>query len=212
MLYDKSIKRLYLYEENCSLNLAPINKFLEKTFKVSVVIKKAKDIVVTKGLLLNLSETQKKIAQKYAIIITRRLIATIDDADKRIHLRSSVFAYPSVISLSGIVEAPAKPREYYLAKESLTGSGLWELEEAQLKQKLKGRFIDYEDKRLIEVVKGLATQAMFFYLTGEPFCKSKNCRLFNAHWQEELIYSQVKNRKFCARHSKMLKSIKVYPA
>lgn len=209
MLYDKSIKRLYLYDENCSLNLVPINKFLEKTFKVSVVIKKAKDIVVTKGLLLNLSETQKKIAQKYAIIITRRLIATIDDTDKRIHLRSSVFAYPSVISLSGAVEAPAKPREYYLAKESLTGSGLWELEEAQLKQKLKGRFIDYEDKRLIEVVKGLAAQAMFFYLTGEPFCKSKNCRLFNAHWQEELIYSQVKNRKFCARHRRVLEKLKL---
>ena len=208
MLYDNSIKRLYLYDENCSLNFKEIKKFLEKTFKVSVVIKKAKDIAVTKGLLLNLSATQKKVAQKYAIIITRRLIAAIDDADKRIHLRSSVFAYPSVISLSGVVEAPAKPREYYLAKESLAGSGLWELEEAQLKQKLKSRFIDYEDKRLIEVVKGLAAQAMFFYLTGEPFCKSKKCRLYNAHWQEELIYSQVKNRKFCARHKKVLAGLK----
>lgn len=201
--------KVFLYDENCSLNLRGIKKFLEETFKISVVIKKAKDIVVTKGLLLNLSLTADRLNNPYSIIVTKRLIATIGDNDKQMHLRSSVLSYPSVISLSGIVEAPAKPREYYLAKQSLQGSGLWELEEARLKQKLKKRFIDYNDKRIPKVVKGLSAQALFFYLTAEPFCKSKKCRLYNAHWQEELIYSQVKSGKFCAKHSRVLKKLKL---
>ncbi|MEK6715353.1 MAG: DUF6775 family putative metallopeptidase [Candidatus Omnitrophota bacterium] len=200
-------KKVYLYDDNCSLNLNPVKEFIERTFKIPVIIKRIKAVVVVKGLALDFIATKKSIKEDpdaYAIIITVRLFGTFDNIDRRMHLRSAFFSYPSVISLSGVVEAPAKPREYYLAKESLAGSGFWELEEAQLKQKLKGRFIDYEDKRLIEVVKGLAAQAMFFYLTGEPFCRAKKCRLYNAHWQEELIYSQVKNRKFCARHSKMV--------
>ncbi|MDP1853393.1 MAG: hypothetical protein Q8L26_04245 [Candidatus Omnitrophota bacterium] len=204
------INKVYLYDENSSLDFKKIKAFLEKTFEVSVVVKKAKDIVVTNGLLLDVIGTQKKIRDTpgaYAIIVTKRLFATGDGKGRQMHLRSSVFSYPSVISLSGIVEAPAKPREYYLAKQSLSGSGLWEPEEARLKQKLKGRFIDYNDKRLLEVVKGLAAQAMFFYLRGEPFCKSKSCRLYNAHWQEDLIYSQVKSGKFCLKHNRLLSKI-----
>lgn len=201
-------KKIYLYDENCSLNFRPIKEFLEKTFRLSVIVKKVKDAVVINGLLLNLSATQKKIPQSTAIIITRRLIATADETDKRTHLRSCVLSYPSVISLSGIVEAPAKPREYYLAKQSLSRIGLWEIEEARLRQKLKGRFIDYDDRRLPLVIKGLAAQAVFFFLTGEPFCELNKCRLFNAHWQEDLIYSQIKNGKFCARHSRVLEKLK----
>lgn len=201
------INKVYLYDENSLLDLKKIKSFLEKTFKVSVVIKKVKDVVVTNGLWLDVIGTQKKIKDTqgaYAIIVTKRLFSTGDGIGTQMHLRSAVFSYPSVISLSGIVEAPAKPREYYLAKQSLSGSGIWELEEARLKQKLKGRFIDHNDKRLLEVVKGLTAQAMFFYLSGEPFCKSKSCRLYNAHWQEDLIYSQLKYGKFCLRHNRLL--------
>lgn len=201
--------KVYLYDDNCSLNLRPIKDFIERTFKIPVVIKKVKDVVAANGLLLNLSAIAKRANYPYSIIVTKRLIGTIGDSDKRMHLRSSVLSYPSVISLSGIVEAPAKPREYYLAKQSLQGSGLWELEEARLKQKLKKQFIDYNDKRMPEVVKGLSAQALFFYLKGEPFCESKKCRLYNAHWQEDLIFAQIKSGKLCAKHSRVLEKLKL---
>ncbi|HDZ76836.1 MAG TPA: hypothetical protein ENH41_01975 [Candidatus Omnitrophica bacterium] len=200
-------RKIYLYNDNCSLNLSKLKAFIENTFKRPVIIKRIKNAVVTKGLLLDFIKTKKNIPEaknSYPIIITKRLFATFDTFDKRIHLRSSLCSYPSIISLSGIVEAPAKPREYYLAKQSLSSTGLWEFEEPKIKEKLRGRFIDYDDKRILEILKGLVSQAIFFYLTGEPFCKVKKCRLYNAHWQEDLIYSQIKSGKFCAKHSKIL--------
>lgn len=48
-----------------------------------------------------------------------------------------------------------------------------------------------------------ALQALFFFVAnGEPFCADRNCRLYNAHWQEELIH-MVKKERLCGRHSQM---------
>ncbi|GAI05927.1 unnamed protein product [marine sediment metagenome] len=55
------------------------------------------------------------------IFFTNRLFATWDDSDKRYHLRTSVYGIPSIISTTGLVEAPAKPREYYLLVFLLLG-------------------------------------------------------------------------------------------
>jgi hypothetical protein len=208
-------KKVYLYDDNCSLNLKPIKDFANKTFKIPAVIKRTKCAVMTKGLLLDFVATKKNIKEEPGacqIIITGRLFGTMDGVDKRLHLRSAIFSYPSIISIPGAVEAPAKPKEYYLAKEMLSPLGLWDLEEPKIKEGLKGRFLDYGDRRLPEIVKGLVSQAIFFYLTQEPFCKSKACRLYNAHWQEDLIYSQAKCGKFCRKHRKILKAIRACPA
>ncbi|HEY4705069.1 MAG TPA: DUF6775 family putative metallopeptidase, partial [Thermoplasmata archaeon] len=32
------------------------------------------------------------------------------------------------------------------------------------------------------------------------FCEDPDCRLFNAHWQAELIRAQVESGRLCARH------------
>lgn len=170
---------------------------------------------MTQGLLFDFIATQKAFqiykypAYKDAchIIITAKLFATYD-AQKKIHIRDAIFGFPSVLSTSGIVEGPAKPKEYYLYKQKYTQLGIWDMEEPKLKKKFKGRFIDYQDKRITEVLKGLIAQAIFFYITGEPFCKDKACRLFNAHWQEELIYAQLESGKFCNRHKRALEEIR----
>lgn len=204
-------KKLYLYDDSCSLNLKPIKEFVEKTFKIPSVIKRTKYAVAARGLLLDFIATRKNIKEEPGacqIIITGRLFGTMGEEDRRPHLRSSVLSYPSIISIPGVVEAPAKPKEYYLAKQKLSPLGLWDLEEPKIKERLKGRFLDYGDKRLGEVVNGLVSQAIFFYFTGEPFCRIKACRLYNAHWQEDLIYAQAKRGKFCARHKKMLERLK----
>jgi len=77
-----------------------------------------------------------------------------------------------------------------------------------LKERFKGDFIDYEDERLTEVVKGYVMQAVFYSLTSDPFCDDRGCRLYNAHWQEELIFAQLESGyEFCPRHTGLLQSM-----
>lgn len=133
------------------------------------------------------------------IFFTNRLFATWDESDKRYHARTSVYGIPSIISTTGLVEASAKPREYYLLKQryEMLGKDLQEL-----KDRFKGDLIDYEDERLTEIMKGYAMQAVFYSLVGDPFCQDKGCRLYNAHWQEELIFAQLGSEyEFCPRHT-----------
>ena len=169
----------------------------------------------TRGLLFDFIGTEKAFENiKYSrakdtchIIITSKLFATFDE-QKKLHIRAAIFGFPSVISTSGVVEGPAKPKEYYLYKQKYAQLGIWEREEVKIKQKFKGRFIDFQDKRMTEVIKGYIAQALFSYITGEPFCPDKSCRLFNAHWQEDLIKTQIKSGRFCPKHKRVLKNIK----
>jgi len=136
------------------------------------------------------------------IFFTNRLFATWEESDRRYHARTSVYGIPSVISTTGLVEAPARPREYYLLKQQceMLGKDLLEL-----KDRFKGIVIDYEDERLTEVVKGYVMQAVFYSLVGDPFCQDKGCRLYNAHWQEEVVFAQLgSGYEFCPRHTKFL--------
>jgi hypothetical protein len=58
------------------------------------------------------------------------------------------------------------------------------------------------------VAKGLAAQAVFYGLTGQPFCEKESCRLFNARWQEQLVESQLRSGKFCDQHNRFLKGLR----
>lgn len=208
------MKKVYLYDEGVKeLNFKSIADFIKDNFgdiKVHL-IKLKKETVKTHGLLFDFVGTQKAFQElkhtrsKYSchIILTNKLFATLDN-DKQPHIRASIYGFPSIISISGIVEGPAKPKEYYLYKQRYVQLGIWEIEETRLKKKIKGRFIDYRDKRLTEVLKGYIAQALFFYISGNPFCPKKSCRLYNAHWQEDLIYSQVRIGNFCPPHKRFL--------
>lgn len=141
------------------------------------------------------------------ILFTNRVFATWDNGDRRYHIRTSLYGMPSVISTTGIIEAPARPREYYLLKQQYESLGRDPLE---LKEAFRGRFIDYDDERLTEVTKGYALQAVVYALTGDPFCRDTGCRLYNAHWQAELILAQLESEyEFCPRHTALLKNLRV---
>lgn len=143
------------------------------------------------------------------IVFTHQFFGTWDESDARYHARVSVYGLPSIISTTGVVEAPAKPKEFYLLKQQYAAVGMSDAVLLDLKQRFKGRFIDYDDERLTEVMKGYAMQAIFYHLTGDPFCDDKNCRLYNAHWQEELINAQLESEhEFCARHEEILKRLR----
>ncbi|HLG37586.1 MAG TPA: DUF6775 family putative metallopeptidase [Nitrososphaera sp.] len=131
------------------------------------------------------------------IIITNLLTCTFSEEDWRYHGRAVICGSPSIISTTGIVEAPAKPRGFYLAQQGNLA------EVGNLKKRFAGRFIDYGEGRVTAAATVYVLQALFFFITsGEPFCRNKKCSLYNAHWQEELIEIVEKGR-LCSRHSQM---------
>lgn len=133
------------------------------------------------------------------IVFTNRLIGTWDRSGQRYHARVSIYGWPSIISTTGVVEAPAKPQEYYFGLMA-------DLDERQLREELAGRFVDYGDPRLTELLKGYTMQAALYHLVGQPFCDNPGCRLFNAHWQEQMIRAQLTTAgEYCPKHRKLLK-------
>jgi len=138
------------------------------------------------------------------IIFTNKLVCTFDDEDFRYHARALIGSNPAIVSTTGMIEAPAKPKKYYL--ELLTNFSDEKTEE--LKKKYKGEFLDYRDSRLFEISEGYVLQAIMYYETGDAFCENSDCRLYNAHWQKDLIHTQIENKIFCDRHQLMLEGFK----
>jgi hypothetical protein len=142
----------------------------------------------------------------FHLLFTNKLTCTFDYNDYRYHGRAVICSNPSIISTTGIIEAPAKPREFYMELFSKMAKGLnIEL----IKKKYQGTYLEYHDKRLSIVVEGYLMQALFYYLTGNDFCEQKECRLFNPHWQKDLLFSQIEIRKLCEKHQKILDKLVV---
>lgn len=130
------------------------------------------------------------------IVVTGQFIGSWDTDDLRYHARASINAYPTIISTGGLVEAPAKPRDVYLARMA----GARQEEETAVDK----RYLTRDDPRISEALTGYILQALFYHITGDPFCDDRDCRLYNAHWQEELLHAQTRPRAgLCARHRKI---------
>ena len=138
------------------------------------------------------------------IIFTNKLTCTFDENDFRYHARALIGSNPTIISTTGIIEAPAKPKQYYL--DLMTNFSDKRVEE--IKKKYKGEFLEYHDSRISEITEGYLLQAIIYYETGEAFCEHKDCRMFNAHWQKDLFFSQLENKRFCKKHQKILNELK----
>ncbi|KUO39759.1 MAG: hypothetical protein AVW06_00285 [Hadesarchaea archaeon DG-33-1] len=159
-------------------------------------------------VIRDLISSEERGPEQVHIIFTNRLFGTWDEDDMRYHARVSVYGFPSIISTTGIVEAPAKPKEFYLLKQQYAALGKTDVPLEVLKEKFRGRFIDYDDERLTEVMKGYVMQAIFFHLTLEPFCSDKRCKFYNAHWQEEVLEAQLKPPEFCEKHERALEQLR----
>jgi len=140
----------------------------------------------------------------FHVIFTNKLTCTYDYNDYRYHGRALIGANPAIISTTGIIEAPAKPRDYYV--DLITNSRLGVNVDA-LKEKYRGMFLEYHDARLPTIIEGYLLQALFYYETAEPFCDDVKCRLFNAHWQKDLLYSQMESKKLCKKHQEILQKL-----
>jgi len=154
-----------------------------------------------KQIIANVIPQSESQSDMFHLICTDKLTCTYDYDDYRYHGRAVICSNPAIISTTGMIEAPAKPREYYLKMFETVSQGL-NLD--VLKNQFREKYLEYHDMKLNEIIKGYAMQALFYYLTGQSFCESKNCRLYNAHWQEDLLYSQIESNKLCDQHQKIL--------
>jgi hypothetical protein len=153
-------------------------------------------------IISNLIYKDKLDLDHCSILITTQLFGTWDQDNRRSHARVSLYGFPSLISITGLVEAPAKPPKFYFKKQ--IGIPL-----ERLKEEYRGRFIDHGDQRMTEVLKGYLMQALFFHLVGNPFCEDRDCRLFNSHWQEEVLHAQMDGKyEFCPKHEAILKELR----
>ncbi len=133
------------------------------------------------------------------IVYTSRLFCTF--GDKRYHARVVLTGIPCLISTSGLVEAPARPKEYYWLKASFIQGGR-DIEE--LNDMFRDRFVDYDDPKITDILYSYTLQVIFHFLTGESFCLDKNCCLYNSHWQEEVLSAQLRG-DLCNNHKRIIK-------
>jgi len=180
-------------------------KLMEKTTMVEDA-KRIEDVMMYDGfelqnIIYDVITKNDSESNNLHIVFTNRLICTYDTADNRYHGRTVICSNPAIISTTGMIEAPARPREYYFEAMKYKMQGL---DIQDIKKKYSEKFLDYHDNRLSKISEGCLLQAIFYYMTGDAFCDSLDCRLNNAHWQKDLLYSQLKIGKLCNKHQALL--------
>jgi len=158
------------------------------------------------AVMRDLVPRQEATLKTLHIAFGHRLLGTFGE-DGRYHARTVVCGFPSVVSTSGLVEAPAKPEGYYKLKARLAmAMGAIPFEAA--KEPYRGQFLDYDDEHLTGVAKGYALQCAIYHIAKEPFCEDPSCRLFNAHRQSEMLTAQVTSGRLCMEHSALSSRIR----
>ena len=130
-----------------------------------------------------------------------RVIGTWGYHDGRWHKRIAVLGQPTLISVPGLAEAPAKPESYYQKKQQSAmvtgGSPPREV----LDEAIDEDVIRKDDPRTTEALKGYALAAVNLIATGEGFCEDAACRLSNPHRHEGVIRAQLTEPSFCSTHA-----------
>jgi len=144
------------------------------------------------------------------VIVTARLLGTYMAEDRRWHAHTVLLGEPAILSTSGLVQAPARPKEYYQGQMLATNRLIpREVVEAELQRRLADRMLLPDDPRITAAALGCALQAVSFQATGEAFCEEPVCRLYNARRQEELLRSQCSEEaRLCPRHEALFRSLR----
>ena len=130
-----------------------------------------------------------------------RVIGTWGDHDGRWHKRVAVLGQPSLLSVPGLYEAPAKPETYYEAKRKhalLTGDTP---PREVLETDIEGDFLVADDPRTTDALKGYVLAAVDVVETGTAFCDDERCRLYDAHRQPGVVRAQLREPSFCEAHA-----------
>ncbi len=103
-------------------------KLMENTTRVENA-ERIEDVVIYDGFeiqnVINSTIPQDCLSQNNLhIIFTNKLTCTYDNIDHRYHGRAVICSNPAIISTTGMIEAPAKSREYYLEAMKCKMQGL----------------------------------------------------------------------------------------
>jgi hypothetical protein len=143
--------------------------------------------------------------QRHAhVVFTNRLVVTWVQAERRYHLRTVICGAPALVSTSGLVEAPAKPREFHVALEAMGRVSSDDPAYLALRSRFRERILEHGDERLTDVARGYALQAALYALAGEGLCEDPACRLHDAHGQEDMLAAQRGEPGLCARHQRLV--------
>jgi hypothetical protein len=179
----------------------------------SSVKKQYKELILYDGFMMQrlydtMIDENETNTDHIHIVFEDRLMCTFSEEDWRYHARTVLGGSPSIISTTSIIEGPAKPKKWYIKQMQSAAYGICNEDDENYSissSNEKEKFLDYGDYRINFAAVGYAIQSLFFFLTeGNPFCDDINCRLFNAHWQEELIHSQIQSRRLCNEHAELL--------
>ena len=134
------------------------------------------------------------------LAMTNLLLGRWPAPEEPFRLTPAIFGEPNLVSLIGLLEAPAPSREYEFMRVQMAMFGLEEGLEV-VEDRFAPQMLGEGDPRLNEAVKGLLLQGLFYRLFGEAFCPDPACRLFNAATQEELLTAQTGPQAgLCERH------------
>jgi hypothetical protein len=137
------------------------------------------------------------------VILTSRVLGTWGDHDGRWHKRVTVLGQPTLVSVPGLYEAPAKPEAYYREQQKhALVSGDTPPREV-LESQIEGDFLIEDDPRTTDALKGYILQAVHYLDTGEAFCETEHCRLHNPHRQPGVIDAQLRDPEFCEVHDEL---------
>lgn len=137
-----------------------------------------------------------------AVVLTDKLLCTFDESDSKYHARTIVFGNPAIISFSGIIMGPARPREYHLKSLFYQNNDSEFIE--LLNYEYAEKFLDYDNPKINHAFSIFLVQYFYFIRDKKfKFCNNNNCILFNCHWQEDLL-SLIEKGELCNKHLKCL--------
>jgi hypothetical protein len=131
--------------------------------------------------------------QEPVVVLTDRLVGTYED---RYHVRFLVTGHPTIVSPPGFIDGPARDRAFYMAKQALGSAH-------DANEVVDDDHLTRGDERIPTCVASAILQTVAYDQTGDPFCEDDTCRLFNPHWQKDLIGSMA-TTNLCEEHEALL--------
>lgn len=128
--------------------------------------------------------------QRPVVVLTDRLVGTFEG--DRYHVRFLVNGHPCIVSPPGFVDGPARDRSFYMAKQMLGSAH-------DADQVSDDDHLTRGDERITTCVASALLQTLAYHDRGEPFCEDESCRLFNPHWQEDLLDTMA-TEELCSEH------------
>lgn len=148
---------------------------------------------------------QERAAAYLHLVYIDQCIGSYVPGEIMLILQAIQHGQPTIISTTGMVEAPALPREYSFRRAQLVAFGMDEAT-AELDEAFADRTLGHEDRRITRAAGGFALQALFHHMFGEQNCQEANCPLRQATTHDELAAAHLGDGScLCSRHALMLR-------